>query len=53
MPKTLIFLFFQELSSAVKMMGARLEELKTCNDLIEKHGQALQVSVFFSSEATL
>jgi len=35
----------QELSSAVKMMGARLEELKTCNDLIEKHGQALQRSV--------
>ena len=26
-------------------MGARLEELKTCNDLIEKHGQALQVRI--------
>ena len=26
-------------------MMARLEELKTCNDLIEKHGQALQRSV--------
>lgn len=35
----------QELATAVKMMGARLEELKTCNDLIEKHGQALQRSV--------
>ena len=29
-------------------MGARLEELKTCNDLIEKHGQALQVRIFAS-----
>ena len=30
-------------------MGARLEELKTCNDLIEKHGQALQVNVVFNA----
>jgi len=35
----------QELSTAIRTMIARLEELKTCNDLIEKHGQALQRSV--------
>ncbi|XP_023322727.1 oxysterol-binding protein 1 [Eurytemora carolleeae] len=35
----------QELNSAVKTMLGRLEELKTCHDLIEKHGHALQRSV--------
>ena len=35
----------QELNSAVKTMLGRLEELKTCHDLIEKHGHALQVQL--------
>jgi len=35
----------QELTTAIKTMVGRLEELRTCNDLIEKHGQALQRSV--------
>ena len=37
----------QELNSAVKTMLGRLEELKTCHDLIEKHGHALQVQFMF------
>jgi len=35
----------QELVSAIKTMTARLEQLKTCHDLIEKHGKALHRSV--------
>jgi len=42
----------QELTTAIKMMFGRLEELKTCNDLIEKHGQAVQRSVSDLENAT-
>ena len=35
----------QELVSAVRSMSTKLEDLRTCNDLIAKHGHALQRSV--------
>ena len=31
--------------NAIRGMAAKLENLQTCNDLIVKHGHALQVSV--------
>ena len=34
-----------ELLSAVRSMSTKLEDLRTCNDLIAKHGHALQRSV--------
>ena len=33
----------QELATAIKVMASKLEDLQTCNDLILKHGNALQV----------
>jgi len=35
----------QELMNAVRSMSSKLEDLRTCNDLIVKHGHALQRSV--------
>ena len=35
----------QELVAAVRLMSTKLEDLRTCNDLIAKHGMALQRSV--------
>ena len=35
----------QELVTAVRSMSTKLEDLRTCNDLIAKHGHALQRSV--------
>ena len=35
----------QELLNAVRGMSTKLEDLRTCNDLIIKHGHALQRSV--------
>ena len=34
-----------ELVTAVRLMSTKLEDLRTCNDLITKHGHALQRSV--------
>ena len=34
-----------ELVTAVRSMSTKLEDLRTCNDLITKHGHALQRSV--------
>jgi len=35
----------QELVNAIRAMASKLEDLQTCNDLIVKHGHALQRSV--------
>jgi len=42
----------QELVTAVRMMSTKLEDLRTCNDLIVKHSHALQRSVSELETAT-
>jgi len=42
----------QELVNAIRGMAAKLENLQTCNDLIVKHGHALQRSVSELEAAT-
>lgn len=42
----------QELVNAVRSMSSKLEDLRTCNDLIVKHGHALQRSVSDLEQAT-
>jgi len=42
----------QELLNAVRSMSSKLEDLRTCNDLIVKHGHALQRSVSDLEQAT-
>ena len=42
----------QELLNAVRHMSSKLEDLRTCNDLIVKHGHALQRSVSDLEQAT-
>merc|ERR1719481_1750150 len=42
----------QELVTAVRSMSTKLEDLRTCNDLIAKHGNALQRSVTDLETAT-
>lgn len=42
----------QELVTAVRSMSTKLEDLRTCNDLIVKHGNALQRSVTDLETAT-
>jgi len=42
----------QELINAVRSMSSKLEDLRTCNDLIVKHGHALQRSVSDLEQAT-
>jgi len=43
----------QELLNAVRAMTTKLEDLRTCNDLIVKHGHALQRSVSDLEQATV
>ena len=38
-----VMVYPQELATAIKVMASKLEDLQTCNDLILKHGNALQV----------
>ena len=45
-------LLVQELVNAVRGMAGKLEDLRTCNDLIVKHGHALQRSVTELEQAT-
>lgn len=35
----------QELNAAISDLSSRLENLRTCNDLIAKHGRALQTAL--------